>query len=304
MPEEGDSGRSRGRSFLTAVKRMLGLKNGDASYKEALQEVLEDHAEELGRHSPEEGRILSNLIEFGETEVSEIMVPQTGIIAVEISSNLRQIYEVMIEEQHTRLPVYEHGIDAIRGFIHVKDLIPIFGGGGEAAFDIRKVLREVLFVPRSMKLAGLLLKMRVSGVHIAIVVDEYGGTSGLVTLEDLFEEIVGDISDEHDDAARPGLLKWDTKNSLVVDAKIRIEQLEEQLGLRLTDEDEEEDYDTLGGLIFAQLGRVPAKGESTHHPAGLRMEILDADTRSIRRVRLVRVMQEEDTAVAAEKAAG
>ncbi len=304
MPEEGDPGsntppRSIGdhsssyqkpffHRFWCALKRVLGLKDCEGSYKEALQEVLEEHAEELGRHSPEEGRILSNLIDFGELEVSDIMTPQTDIIAVEITANLLQLRDVMVKEQHTRLPVYEGTLDSIQGFIHVKDLIPMFGMG-EGNFEIRKVMRQILFVPPGMKLASLLVKMRMSGVHIAIVVDEYGGTIGLVTLEDLFEEIVGDIQDEHDDE-NENHLRWDNRNSLVVDAKIRIEDLEEQLGLKLGD-DEEEDYDTLAGLIFSQLGRVPAKGESTHHPSGLRIDILDADTRSIKRVRLVRVQE-------------
>lgn len=299
MPDEGDRPRSNGngQNFWCKIKRLLGLKDCEGSYKEALQEVLEEHAEELVRSSPEEGRILSNLIEFGETEVSDIMTPQTDIIAVEVNANLEQLHAVMVREQHTRLPVYEKTLDSIMGFIHVKDLVPILGNAQSNGFEIAKIMREILFVPPSMKLAALLLKMRISGVHIAIVVDEYGGTSGLITLEDLFEEIVGEIQDEHDDESSAGILQWDQRNSLVVDAKIRIDELETRLGIRLSDEDEEEDYDTLSGYIFAQLGRVPARGESTHHPSGFRIEILEADARRIKKVRLVRLTDAKKAAV-------
>lgn len=303
MPSEGDPGSQSAtlttpspahtstkrpiKRMLCWVKTVLGIKNGENSYQEALQEVLEDHAEELGRHSPEEGRILSNLIHFGELEVADIMIPQTSIIAADITISLEDLHQLVIKEQHTRFPIYEGNIDQIRGFLHVKDLVPLLGQNSPA-FHLSALLREILFVPLGMKLTDLLLKMRVSGVHIAMVVDEYGGTTGLVTLEDLFEEIVGDIQDEHDDDLPQTVLKWDHRNSMVVDAKTRVDDLEELLGIQLTDEEEEEDYDTLGGLIFAQLGRVPTKGESTHHPSGLKLEIVDADARSIKKVRLIR----------------
>lgn len=273
----------------------FGLKDCEATYKDALQEVLEEHAEELV-NSPEEGKMISNLLDFGEIEVEDIMTPQTDIIAVELGSNLQQIREVMVKEQHTRIPVYEQTIDKVRGFIHVKDLVPLLGNGNHD-FTINKILREILFIPVSMKLTDLLLKMRVAGVHMAIVVDEYGGTKGLVTLEDLFEEIVGEIQDEHDEELKPTKLEWDSRNSITVDAKMRIDELSEQLGIAFSDEDEEEDFDSLGGLIVAQLGRVPTKGESIQHASGVRMEIVDADARRIRKVRLLRKVQAKKVAV-------
>lgn len=302
MPPEGDPGaqaahplspvlsyssKKSARRLMSWVRQLFGLKNNENSYQEALQEVLEDHAEELVRHSPEEGRMLSNLIHFGELEVGDIMIPQTSIIAADIGISLTDLYQLVIREQHTRIPIYEDNIDQIRGFLHIKDLMPLIGQSDEA-FHLSALLREILFVPLGMKLTDLLLKMRVSGVHIAMVVDEYGGTTGLVTLEDLFEEIVGEIQDEHDEEITQAQLKWDHRQSMVVDARIRIEDLEQLLGMHLTDEEEGEDYDTLGGLIFAQLGRVPTKGESTQHASGLRLEIVDADARSIKKVRLFR----------------
>jgi CBS domain containing-hemolysin-like protein len=275
-------------AWLSSLLRpsLLRMRDSEGSYKEALQEVLDDHAEEF-THSPEEGRILSNILDFGEMNVSDIMTPQTDIVAVEASATLEQLYEIMVREQHTRIPVYEERLDKITGFVHVKDMLPWLGGKRKD-FSIQQISRNILFIPTSMKLSDLLLKMRVSGVHIAIVVDEYGGTNGLVTLEDLFEEIVGDIQDEHDEALQAIPLQWDARGSLVVDARIAVEELQEKLGIMLSDEEEEEDYDTLGGLIFSLLGRVPVKGESTLHPSGVRIEILDVDARRIKRVRLIR----------------
>lgn len=309
MPQEGDPGSrqsdqinvsipttgKKSSSIWCRLKVFLGLKDCESSYKEALQEVLEEHAEELG-NSPEESRMISNLLDFGDTEVREIMIPQTDIVAVEIGSNLKQIHEVMVKEQHTRIPVYEQTLDKVRGFIHVKDLVPLLGNENRG-FTIQQILREMLFVPASMKLADLLLKMRVSGVHIAIVVDEYGGTKGLVTLEDLFEEIVGDIQDEHDEATEANALVWDKRDTLTVDAKIRLDDLAEQLEMSLVIEGEEANYETLGGLIIAQLGRVPTRGESVQHPTGLQMEIVEADARRIKKVRLVRKPLPEKVAV-------
>ncbi len=310
MPEDGETGsrsidpqphsstvyvKKPSAGLWSQLKSFFGLKDNEASYKEALQEVLEDHAEELV-NSPEAGKMLSNLLDFGETEVGDIMIPQTDIVAVEIGSDLSQIREVMVKEQHTRLPVYEKSIDKVKGFIHVKDLVPLLGNG-DKGFTVQQILRNILFVPVGMKLSDLLLKMRVAGVHIALVVDEYGGTKGLVTLEDLFEEIVGEIQDEHDDAVEIKTLNWDIRNSLTVDAKMRIDDLEEQLAIELCDEEEEEDYDTIGGLIIAQLGRVPTKGESIQHASGLKMEIMDADAKRIKKVRLVRKVLSEKVAV-------
>lgn len=278
----------RAGSFWYRLKALFGIRENEGSLKEALQEVLQEHAEELVQLPAEERQIFSNLIGFGDVEVSEIMTPQPDIIALEIDGTLQDLKEVLLKERHTRMPVYEETIDQVKGFIHVKDLVPFLGTSVEG-FQVRDILREILFVPPAMKIVDLLLKMRSEGVHIAIVVDEYGGTQGLITLEDLFEEIVGDIQDEHDDEEPEEVpLCWDETGELVVDAKTRIEDLEKDLDVQLYTDPEEDDYETIGGLVFAQMGKIPARGETSEHPSGIRIEVLDADVRRIKKVRLIR----------------
>src|SRR5581483_7658832 len=183
-------------------------------------------------------------------------------------------------------PVYEETLDRVQGFIHVKDLIPLLSG--DAPFDMSSLIRSLLFVPPSMPIIDLLRKMRHAGSHMAIVVDEYGGTDGLVTMEDLFEEIVGDIQDEHDsDEGQEDKIVRIGDHAFEVNARIRIEKLERELGLNLVTEEKAGEFDTLAGLIFFQLGRVPSKGEIVTHISGIRFEIADADSRRIRKVRIL-----------------
>lgn len=263
----------------------LGNKS-EHSLKEALEEVLDEH-EESAQHtiSDEERTMLRNMIAFGELTVSDVMVPRADVFAVEQGVTLDQLKHYIIDKRHTRIPVFNETMDNIIGFLHAKDLTPFIAG--DEAFEIKKLLREILFVPPSMRGVDLLMQMRSSSCHMAIVVDEYGGTDGLVTMEDVFEELVGDIQDEHDNEQALEM-KWKGKNILVADARLEIEDLEEALGLSLVDEDEE-DFDTLGGLIFHELGRVPAKGEVVGFADGLlKFEIMSADPRRIYRVKVTR----------------
>jgi CBS domain containing-hemolysin-like protein len=271
------------------LRSILGLAEPEGSFKEALQDVLEEHAEDLVNLPAEERQIFSNLIEFGDVEVSEIMTPQPDMVAVELGDSLQELKAVLLRERHTRMPVYQETIDQVKGFIHVKDLIPFLGTSGKD-FQLADMLRKILFVPPAMKIVDLLLKMRSEGVHIAIVVDEYGGTSGLVTLEDLFEKIVGQIQDEHDaDEPSEQPLRWDGHGQIELDAKTRVSDLEKELSLTLYEsEEQEDDFDTIGGLIFATMGRVPVAGDAVKHTGGMLMEVLEADDRRIKRVRLTR----------------
>ncbi|MEQ1704975.1 MAG: hemolysin family protein [Rickettsiales bacterium] len=276
-------------SFLSSVrawfKSRTGAKN-DASLKETIEEIIEEHnGEAEDRLEPEERVMLHNVLNLGDTRVNDIMVPRTDISAVPVDITLMELKAHILEQQHTRIPVYDETLDKVLGFIHVKDLMPMLGG--EKEYNLRQVVRDILFVPPSMKIMDLLLKMRNAGSHMAIVVDEYGGTDGLVTMENLFEEIVGDIQDEHDDEEDEDKITRVTPNIFEVNARIRIEKLEKELGLDLVSEEKENEFDTLGGLIFFQLGRVPARGESVRHISGVRFEILEADPRSIKKVRIV-----------------
>ncbi len=277
-------------SLLSAVrswvKHAMGIKH-DASLKETIEEIIEEHDGEADdKLEPEERVMLHNVLSFGDTKVSDIMVPRTDIAAVPVDITLTELKKHILEQQHTRVPVYDDTLDKVLGFIHVKDLMPMLGG--EKSFDLRQVIRDILFVPPSMRIMDLLVKMRHAGSHMAIVVDEYGGTDGLVTMENLFEEIVGDIQDEHDeDEEQEDKIVRVSENVFEVNARIRIEKLEKELGLNLVTEEKEDEFDTLGGLIFFQLGRVPVKGEIVQHVSGLRFEVIEADPRRIKKVRIV-----------------
>lgn len=258
----------------------------DASLKETIEEMIDEHEGGADdRLEPEERVMLHNVLSFGETKVSDIMIPRTDICAVPADITLPELKAHILEQKHTRIPIYGETLDQVIGFIHVKDLLPMLGG--ETAFSLREVMRNVLFVPPSMKIIDLLVKMRHAGSHLAIVVDEYGGTDGLITMEDLFEEIVGDIHDEHDEnEEQEDKITHITDGIYEVNARIRIEKLEKELGLNLIPEENDNEFDTLGGLIFFQLGRVPVKGESIPHISGIRFDILEADPRRIQKVRI------------------
>jgi CBS domain containing-hemolysin-like protein len=264
--------------------RSLFSSRNDNSLKDALEEIISEHEEDGHVFTAEEKDMLRNVLEVRDINVSDVMVPRADIVAVECHVSLDDLKRAFIENGHTRMPVYEHTLDRLRGFIHLKDVVPALAG--EKPFVMDELVRNILFISPTMRVVDLLLQMRVSGVHMAIIVDEYGGTDGLVTMEDLFEELVGEIQDEHDHPEPEEELKQLSPRAYEVDARIRIDQLEEQLSLTLRPEDEEEEYDTLGGLIFEKLGRVPVRGEIVMLDGTARLDILDADPRRVRRVRI------------------
>jgi magnesium and cobalt transporter len=265
-------------------QKVMGRPEG--TLKQMLEDVLEDESPELAAISEEERKLLKNMIHFGELTVRDIMIPRTQIMGIEIGTTLMDLKRHIVDIGHTRIPVYDDSLDKIEGFIHVKDLFPLTVEN--RSFDMKKVMREILFVPPSMRIVDLLLRMRVSGCHIAIVVDEYGGTDGLVTMEDLFEELVGEIQDEHDEDAEELMLEWVGDHMLDVDARVPILQLEETLAEPIVDPLLERGYDTVGGLVFFALGRVPVKGEVIHLSPRFKIEVIAADLRRIRRVRITR----------------
>lgn len=271
----------------------------ESSLRDMIEEALEDHGNVSTQLSEEERTLLKNVVSFGELTVKDIMVPRADILAVERDVTLENLLKHVQEIGHTRVPVYHDSLDKIEGFIHVKDLFIYLSH--ENGFSIEQVLREILFVPPSMRIVDLLLKMRVSGCHMAIVVDEYGGTDGLVTMEDLFEEIVGEIQDEHDDEAPTALMHWINDHVIEADARATIEDVEAMLGTKLrTATEEEEDYDTLGGHVFASLGRVPVRGEVIMRlDLGLKIDVIAADPRRIHKIRITLLNPSQDTSDAA-----
>lgn len=224
--------------------------------------------------------------EFEAATVADVMIPRADILSVEVGTTFSELIRIFAEEAHSRMPVYRETLDDPLGFVHIKDVMAEVAGGETApdARPLERLLRRMLYVPASMPLTDLLVRMQGTRIHLALVVDEYGGTDGLVSLEDLVEEIVGDIEDEHDEDApalvRRGRTVWEA------DARMEIEDFAEETGLDLALSDYEDEIDTLGGVAFALAGRVPVRGEVLRHPAGLDIEIMEADQRRIRRLRL------------------
>ena len=241
-------------------------------------------------------RMLDAAERFHLLRVDDVMVPRADIVATDKTASLKELSKAFREAGHSRLPVYEDTLDNPIGMVHIKDLLPylMFDARGRTAKTypdrkvIRSIRRPVLFVPPSMLAQDLLRRMQARRIHMAVVVDEYGGTDGLVTIEDLIEPIVGDIEDEHDEMdvglrkveLDGGKIAWDA------DARVTIDDFEAAFGRDFATVDEEEEVDTLGGLVFTLAGRVPERGEIIVHPKGLEMEVLDADPRRVKRLRI------------------
>jgi CBS domain containing-hemolysin-like protein len=262
---------------------------------------------------PEASSMMRNLLEFVDLRVEDVMVPRAEIVAVDEDASVHDLLRRFMEANHSRLPVYRETLDDPVGMVHIKDFLRwltersgakegctarpgVADELGEAAVALPEadlgttvkqtgILRPLLFVPPSMRAADLLVKMQSTRGHMAIVVDEYGGTDGLVSIEDLVEEIVGDIADEHDEDEAE-LINRAEEGVFLADARAPIEDVEEALGLSLLPEEREEDADSLGGLIVSMLGRVPVRGELLRHPAGIELEILEADPRRVRKIRI------------------
>ena len=262
------------------LRRLLGGRNNEASARDTLEELIEER-EEVPLDKDEK-RLLANVLDLRGCTVHDVMVPRADIVAVEADESLAEVTRMMTQEGHSRLPVYRQTLDDAMGMIHIKDVLA--WRGDDKDFQPSRVLRRVLFVAPSMQVLELLLEMRVKRSHMALVVDEFGGVDGLVTIEDLVEEIVGEIEDEHDRADEPHLVRHDD-GTLDADARVPVETLEDIAGTVLTGE-EREDVETLGGLVVALAGRVPIRGELIAHGSGLEFEVVDADPRRVKRIRV------------------
>jgi CBS domain containing-hemolysin-like protein len=275
------------------LKRLLQKITGQDSEAAAMRESLEEVIEESDRESPalsqQERVMLTNLLEFGELKVSDVMVPRAQIVAVDQDTGLADLLKIFREAQHSRLPVYRETLDDPAGLIHVKDILGLMEVSADGAYCLSPLarmaglVRPILFAPPSQRALDLLLKMQASHTHLALVIDEYGGTDGLVSIEDIIEEIVGDIADEHDEEA--ATLKPDG-DGFIADARMELDDFREQTGHDLMLRDSESDIDSLGGLVISLLGRVPQRGEIVTHPSGSEFQVLDADPRRVRRLRV------------------
>jgi CBS domain containing-hemolysin-like protein len=257
-------------------------KADEPTLRETVEELIEDLKEPTTSEEVDERRLLRNVLTLAELSAEDVMVPRADIIAVEASTPLNDLVKAIAAEAHSRLPVYRERLDDIIGMIHIKDVLRYWGR--EAEFSFSQILRDVLFVAPSMRVLDLLLEMRESRTHIALVVDEYGGIDGLVTIEDLVEEIVGEIEDEHDEDGRPRIVHRADGTS-VTDGRLTLGEFEASVGPILTPEDRAQ-IDTLGGLVVGLVGRVPGRGEVIKHSSGIEFEVLEADARRVKRIRV------------------
>ena len=270
--------------MIAYFRSLLAGKSG-ANVKEAVRSALDDKGDTTD-FSKEERELLTNILQYGDLRVEDVMVPRSDLVAVDIETSLNDLIKRLSDAAHSRMPVYHETLDNIQGLVHVKDVLLFLAQDLPAdSFQLGKIKRPLIYAPPSMKVIDLLANMRKQRIHMAIVVDEYGGTDGLVTIEDLVEQIVGEIEDEHDVDEDPELLSLGN-NQYMADARIEIDDLEEDLGRNLALGDRDEDVDTLGGLLFTLLGEVPEIGTCVDHENGVRFEIVDADPRRIKRVRL------------------
>ncbi|HYB09361.1 MAG TPA: hemolysin family protein [Alphaproteobacteria bacterium] len=272
------------RQWLTGVRR---TRNGESGLREALGELIEETDATGAEIDPQERALLANILKLHDLTVADVMVPRADIVAVEHTLSLDELTRVMGTEAHSRMPVYRETLDDVVGMVHIKDVLAWWGR--ESEFRIAKIMRPVLFIVPSMRVLDLLLKMRATRHHLALVVDEFGGIDGIVTIEDLVEEIVGEIEDEHDVDPRP-MIQELPNGTFLVDGRVEIETFEERVG-KIPLDDTHEEVDTLGGLVAALAGRVPARGEIIGHPAGYEFEVIDADARRIKRLRVRKAPQ-------------
>ncbi|WP_072386038.1 hemolysin family protein [Hyphomicrobium sp. CS1BSMeth3] len=331
---EGTNGAETTRNaegWLSALRNRLGLGT-QPTLRDTLDETLRAEDQTGTGFSAAEREMLLRLLEFGTAKVEDVMVPRADITAIDESATLAELLHLFDTSGVSRIPLFHETLDDPRGVIHIKDLMAYLTRGGLPAprpttppaedatdaalppIDLAKVdlsvtiasaqlRRRVLYVPPSMPAVNLLVRMQATHVHMALVVDEYGGTDGLVTIEDLIEQVVGEIEDEHDVAEAANIVE-DPKQGLIAQARTPIEELEAHLGVKLLKNGEEEDIDTLGGLVFTLVGRVPALGEIVRHESGIEFEVIDADPRRVKKVRILRPGPSDDTSTQTPPATG
>ncbi len=285
-----------GPSWLHRLAANFGFSS-QVDARSVIEEALRN--DDGAAFTPVERAMLQKTLHFKELRVEDVMVPRGEIVAIEDNAPLSELLTAFEAAGHSRLPVFRGTLDEPVGMVHVKDLMDWLitaarAGSAEnglnlGAADLSKtiaevdLMRELIFAPPSMSALDLLVRMQNRHIHLALIIDEHGGTDGLVSIEDLLEEVVGDIEDEHDADEEP--LISEARDGLIADARAEIEDIEQKIGIPLTSENDE-DVDTLGGLVFTMLGRVPVRGEVVHHPAGLEFEVLDADRRRVKTLKV------------------
>ncbi|MCI1437882.1 MAG: hemolysin family protein [Acetobacter indonesiensis] len=280
-------------SFFNRKKNTPGLRSSIAAL---VQQAADESEETADGEKPEldrqERALIANILRLRNISADDVMVPRPDIVAMSVAISLDDALAMMRRENHSRMPVYREQLDDIVGMIHVKDLIAYVGTS--EAFNLEALLRQPLMVAPQIPVLDLMLQMRQRQTHMALVIDEYGGIDGLVTIEDLIETIVGDISDEHDEPAAT-LIAERPDGSFDVDARCPVEEFERKIGPILTPSEKEAEIETIGGLVFRMAGHVPTRGEVLTHENGYVFRVLDADARHIRRVRLRKLPNAPET---------
>ena len=254
---------------------------------ETVEEIM-DEREERGDDvlvDDDEMLMVKNIFKLRDKRAGDVAIPRAEIVAISVHANQTDLKKIILKDKYTRLPVFDKNLDHIVGVLHTKDLLCAMLQNKSVAVD--KIMNHsVAFVAPSMRALDLLRDMQAKSTQLAVVVDEFGGTSGLITLEDLLEEIVGEIEDEHDALDAPPVLRQLSPHVWEADARVEIANLEEKIGAFLTKEDKEAELDTLGGLVFFTAGRLPYRGEIIKHKSGLQFQILDVDMRRIKKVKI------------------
>ncbi|MEK9706856.1 MAG: hemolysin family protein [Alphaproteobacteria bacterium] len=268
---------------------MLRLRGNESSVREVIEELIEEPGTEDEAIGADEGVLITNILKLHDLTADDVMIPRADIVAVEQSEELHAVADLIAREAHSRLPLYHEQLDQVVGFVHIKDVLAALRSNPRQ--KVRDLSRDILFAAPSIRVLDLLLEMRAQRTHMAIVIDEFGGVDGLVTIEDLVEEIVGEIEDEHDEAGP--VITVDPGGSILADARVEVGELEERIGAFLTQEEREES-DTLGGVVFSLVDRVPRRSEVVTHKSGVEFEVVDADARRIKRLRVRDLRDSED----------
>ena len=266
-------------------KFFLKKNTENNNLKQSIETVLDSDLKDTEGISKHERLMLLNILKIDGIRSSDIMIPRADIGAVELNDSFEKVLEVFIKEAHSRVPIYEKNLDNIIGMIHIKDLVNYQNQKKTETNFLQNLKREILEIPPSMPVLDLLLKMQLTRLHMGIVIDEYGCTDGLVTIEDVIEEITGEIEDEHDEKNLPMLIK-SSLNTFEASARIEIDELQKVTNVEFLNSYNNEDVDTLGGLIFSITGRVPQRGEIIKHTSGTTFEIKDADPMKIKSVKV------------------
>ena len=274
-------------NIISKLIKKINFLGNNQSLRDSIKDVIDEKSNEESQNidlSSKEKSILSNILSINKLKADDVMIPRASIIAIPQDSSFQNIIDTIDKESHSRMPVFRKDLDDVLGMIHIKDIIK-FSGSNHNDFNIKKIMREVLFVPPTMPVMNLLLKMQATKLHMALVIDEHGGTDGLITIEDVIEEIVGEIEDEHDKDDDFNFKKIDS-NTFEAKADMTLDDFNHESNLSIV----EENVDTLGGYIFSKINRVPYAGEVIKVDSTYQFEIIEADPRKIKKIRIFKIL--------------